>query len=110
MKIIEIPMDLAIKFKEPSTGEDISKPAKFSDWAENIVDFYGEAKTLKQVRQVQKIVDALHGANGTMQLEDAEYDLLKAAVENYPTKMPPFIVRQHMAFIDAIEKAQDVKK
>jgi hypothetical protein len=43
-------------------------------------------------------------------LEDADYDLLKAAVEAYPTKLPPFIVRQHLSFVDAIEKAQEVKK
>jgi hypothetical protein len=109
MKIIEIPADVAIKLKRQN-GEDFTEPAKFSTWAENIIDFYSEAKTLKQVRQVQKIVDALKSANGTMQLEDADYELLKAAIDAYPSKLPPFIVRQHLPFIDAVEKAQEVKK
>jgi hypothetical protein len=109
MKIIDIPADIQIRLKT-QTGEDKLEPRKFVVWAEEIVDFYGEVKTLKQVRQVQKITDALKSANGTMQLEDADYDLFKAAVEAYPTKLPAFITKQHLPFIDALERAQEVKK
>ena len=109
MKIISIPAPLKIKVME-RTGTLNQVETKFVEWATNIIDFYAEAKTLKQVRQVQKIVEALESSNGTVSIEDAEYELLKAAVEQYPTKLPPAIVRQHLSFVDAIEKADDVKK
>lgn len=108
MKIIEVPA--AIKVKLRTQDGDKETDGKFAEWATNVLDFYSEVKTVKQVRQVQKIADALEVANGTVSLEDADYDLLKAAVEAYPTKLPPFIVRQHLSFVDAIEKAQEVKK
>lgn len=109
MKVIEIPKPLTLKLKT-QTGE-ITQESKFPEWASNMVDFYGEGvKTIKQVRQVQKIVDALDASNGTVSLEDADYDLLKAALEAYPGKISPHVLRQHLPFIDAIEAAQDVKK
>lgn len=110
MKIIEVPGPIMVKTRRSPKDEDANE-LKFKDWAENVIDYYSEGvKTLKQVRQVQKIIDALGSANGTVSLEDAEYDLLKAAMEAYPTKLPPVIVRQQLPFIDAVEKAQDVKK
>ena len=109
MKIIEIPKPVTVTLKAKD-GSDVHTEGVFCDWAVNIIDFYTEVKTLKQVRQVQVIVEALESANGSVSLENADYDLLKAAVENYPTKFPPTVIRQHLSFIDAIEKAQDVKK
>ena len=108
MKTITVPAPILVNLKRREGDEAVEQ--KFPDWATNIIDFYAEAKTLKQVRQVQKIVDALASANGFVTLEDADYELLKAAVEQYPTKLPPVIVRQHLGFVDAIENAEDVKK
>lgn len=109
MKLIEIPAPVNVNLRRKENDEPV--PVKFPEWATNVIDFYSDGvKTLKQVRQVQKIVEALEKATEAVTLEDADYDLLKAAVEAYPTKMPPVIVRQHLAFVDAIEKAQEVKK
>lgn len=110
MKKIKVPDPIMIKTRKNLKEENVGE-SKFSVWAENIIDYYSEGvKTLKQVRQVQKIVDALRSANGSFNLEDAEWDLLKASVEAYPTKMLPIVVRQHLPFIEAILEAEDIAK
>jgi len=109
MKVIEVPADITINLMD-ERGTKTSKPAKFKEWAENVIDFYSEVKTMKQVRQVQKIVDAIGAGNGKVEMEDADYDLLKAAVDASAGKLPPFIVRQQLPFVDAVDKAVEVKK
>jgi hypothetical protein len=106
MKTIQIPSDLLVVSMK-SAEEKQSKAISFKDWCENVIDHYAEGvKTLKQVRQVQKVIDALRTADDALKIEDAEYDLLKASIEAYPSKMPPIVVRQYLPYIDAIEGAK----
>ena len=105
MKIIEIPATLTVK----SIGPD-PKPEtiSFKTWALLHIDLYAEAKTVGQIRQLAKIATALETDGTSFQLEDAEYELLKAAT-GVP-KYVPGVSRQMIPYYDALDKAQDVKK
>lgn len=59
-------------------------------------------------RQAQKVLAAIETGNGTITLEDAEYDLLKAACVKI---LYPFKISNHiLPFYEAVEKAEDIKK
>jgi hypothetical protein len=106
MKVIEVPA--AVTVKPVGDGKGESKEIPFKEFVGVHIDTYAQAKTAKQFRQLAKIHDALEAANGTVTLEDADYELMKAALEE--GKYFPGISRQLITYYDAIDKAQDVKK
>lgn len=107
MKVIEVPETVSVKpIGAQEKGE--AKPISFKEFVSIHIDTYGQAKTPKQFRQLAKIHDALEASSGTMSVEDADYDLLKAALEE--GKYIPGISRQLVSYYDAVDKAQDVKK
>lgn len=109
MRLITIPKPIVVKTTK-SIKEVEQNEVHFKGWTQNLIDYYSEGvKTLKQVRQVQKIVEAIEKAEETLKLEDADWELLEGAVKAYPTKMAPGVVRQHFPFVDAILNAQVIE-
>lgn len=106
MRLITVPAK-AITLKAPKGGEQ--KDLAFSEFVTTCLDGYGEIKTPKQWRQSQKVVAALETMNGNLTLEDAEYDLLKAAVQS-GGGYTAWAGRQLVDYAEAIEKAEEVKK
>jgi hypothetical protein len=105
MKVIEIPVSVVLKpWNEQMKAEEMS----FKKWALLHIDTYSEVKAPGQIRQCFKIASAMESAGSTVQLEDADYDLLKAACSQ--PKLMPGASRQLVAYFDAIDAAQDVKK
>lgn len=107
MKIVTIPNDIALVTRK---GESLpAKPSlSFKEFVVECVDQYapeGGRITPKMARQSSKIVAAVDAANGTMPLEDADWELLKSAVEKNP--YAPIVARQIIPFFDAVEKATD---
>jgi hypothetical protein len=106
MKILDVPADVTPK---PIAGRtDEPKPISFREWLTLHLDTYGGIKTPSQVRQAGKIVGAIEAGNGTMSFEDADFDVLKASLQE--NKYVPGIARQLTSFYDAVDKAQEVKK
>jgi hypothetical protein len=106
MKIIEVPATVTVKPITTQKGEDKAIP--FKEFLGLHLDAYGNIKTPKQVRQLGKLFDAIEAGNGTISIEDADYDLLKAALEEI--KYIPGVARQMVSYYDAVDKAQEVKK
>jgi hypothetical protein len=110
MKIIEVPQPLKLTLQDRA-GNDLEEEVTFTTFLSNAIDFYSEGvKTIKQLHQVQSIVDAVEKATDTITLEDAEYELLKSAIDVYPSKLMPKVGRQYLPFFDAFDKIQSVKK
>lgn len=105
MKIIDVPADVIPKL--PGSGGKDGEAVSFKSWLTQHIDFYGGIKTPSQVRQAGKIIAAVEGGNGTIKLEDADFEILKASLQE--SKYIPGIARQLTAFYDAIDKVQDVK-
>lgn len=104
MRVIEIPATVTLKpLGEGGKPEELS----FKKWALLHIDHYAEVKTPGQIRQCAKIAAALE-KEGNTQLEDAEYELLKAAIG--APKFTPGASRQLISYYDAIDGAQEVKK
>jgi len=104
VKVIDIPATIKTKPAGAAPEMEIS----FKDWLVKHLDVYQEIKTVSQIRQASKIVDAIEAANGTLALEDADFAVLKGAVEK-PFYVPG-INRQLLPYYDAMDKAQDIKK
>lgn len=97
MKIITVPEDIKVGEKAFSCKEVLMLQ----------LDNYGEVKTISMVRQAQKVAEAIEKGNGTITLEDAEYDLLKAACQKIV--FLPGAARKLLPFYEAVESAQAVK-
>lgn len=110
-KVIDIPVAVELE-TNVFNGAVLNRqkmPMTFLEWSTICVDNYAEmAKGAKAARQAARIVDALENANGTCHLEEAEFEILKAAVEKQEWKAG--LNRKMIPFYEAIEKAQDVKK
>ena len=102
MKIITVPPDVKVKLGD----EEREFPFKAALVLH--LDSYVEIKTISQVRDAKKILDAIEAGNGTISLEDKQYEVLAAACKSkaYHT----MISRQLLSYYDAIEKAADVTK
>lgn len=102
MKIVTVPQDITIKFGDGEKVFTCKEVLLFQ------LDTYAEVKTLSMVRQAAKVAEAIEKGNGTISLEDADYDLLKAACQKiaYVTK----VSRQLIPFYEAVEKAEAVAK
>ena len=106
MKIVDVPADVTPK--GILGRESDHKPVSFKEWLMIHIDSYGGIKSPSQVRQAGKIVDAIEAGNGTMTFEDADFDILKASLQE--SKYIPGVARQLTSFYDAVDKAQEVKK
>lgn len=99
MKEIPVPAAVEVKF-----GEGATKSVTFSEFLIDMTDGYGETKTPKQVRQMMKLQEKIEKANGAVCLEDAEFELLKAAIE-WPRQLNMKVVKQLISFYAALETA-----
>lgn len=102
MKIITVPVDVVVKLGEESKEFPFKKALILH------LDCYGELKTISQIREAAKVIDAIEAGNGTITLEDTQYDLLSAACKK--TVYHPLVVRQLFAYYDAVENAEEIKK
>lgn len=101
MKIVKVPENVKVKIGEEST--DIFT---FKKVLTDHIDSYGETKTVTQLRQASKIIDKIEAANDSLSLEDADYEILKAACSKIVYK--PLVARQMLSYYDAVEKAESV--
>lgn len=104
MKIVDVPAPIAVKI---GVKGEVVEDVDFKKFLVFHLDHHAEIKSLDQLRQVNKIVAAVEGGNGTIKLEDADYTLLKAALQN--PKYHTAVGRQLLPFYDAFDKAQEVK-
>lgn len=101
MKVIEVPGTVEPKaFDAKGTPKTVS----FKEFLNLHLDTYGGAKTPKQIRQLAKVFDIIEKSDGHIELEDADYDLVKAACED--VKYVAGFARQLIPYYDAIDKAQ----
>ena len=103
MKIITVPASVNVTIEGIEPKEFPFKKALITH-----LDSYGELKTISQIRDAQKVIDAIEAGNGTITLEDKQYELLAAACK--AKVYHSAITRQLISFYDAVEKAQDVGK
>lgn len=97
-KIIECPPN--VQFEDRSES--------FASFLTNAMDLYApNGKGIKQIRQAVKIMGIVEQANGTLTLEDADYEVVKAAVESCAWK--PQFARKALPFFEAVEAAKDAK-
>lgn len=106
MKIIDVPADVTPKGIMGRPSDE--KPVSFKEWLMVHIDSYGGIKTPSQVRQAVKIVAAVEAGNGTISMEDAEFEVLKSSTQE--SKYVPGVARQLTSFYDALDNAQEVKK
>ena len=99
MKIITVPADVIVKLGEGKDSPDFT----FKKALIVHLDNYGELKTVSQVREAAKIIDAIEAGNGTIALEDAQFDILAAACKK--NVYHPTVTRQLLSYYDAVEGA-----
>lgn len=93
MRIITVPAEITVK----------DKAFPFKEVLVMHLDNYVELKTVSQSRDAAKIIDKIEAANGTLSLEDAQYDILKAACAK--VVYVPYITRHLLGYYDAVEGA-----
>jgi hypothetical protein len=106
VKIITVPEKAVIKDEKGAPVEGLDLP--FKKVLIQHLDAYGDVKTISQIREAQKVIDAIEAGNGTISLEDKQYELLAAACKNkvYQTA----VTRQLLAYYDCVERAEEAKK
>ena len=97
MKIITVPSDVKVKLGE----EEREFPFKAALIAH--LDNYVDLKTISQSREASKVIDAIEKGNGTISLEDKQYEILSAACKNRVYHQA--ITRQLLSYYDAIDAA-----
>lgn len=107
MKTIERPAPVEILLGVLPDGKEVKKTLTFVAFLTDVFDWYGGAKTPRQLREVIRVMDAIEKkADGPLELEDNQYDLLKAAIE-WPREAGFSVkyARQAWTFYEALEKA-----
>ncbi len=97
MRLIKVPDEVKVK------GKDADLPFPFKDVLKAHLDSYVELKTISQIRDAAKIIDKIEASNGHISLEDAQYEILKAACAK--NIYAPFVTRSLLSYYDAIEQA-----
>ena len=99
MKIITVPADVTVKL-----GSE-GKVIPFKEALLLHLDSYVEIKTISQVRDASKVAEAIEKGNGTISLEDKQYEILAAACKAkvYHTT----ITRQLLIYYAAIDSASN---
>jgi len=104
MKIVDVPPDAEIKFP----GRPEAAKMSFREFLISAMDMYEPAgKGPSNIRKAFKIVSSIEAMDGHLTLEDADFEVLKSAVESASWK--PAAARQLVAFFDAMDKVQEVK-
>lgn len=108
MRQIKIPDVVTIEL-ESGDSRSAKFQVSFFKFMEVQLDGYGEneKRTPVQMRQVNKVLDRVSAATDMLNLEDADFDLVKAACK--VSQFVPRVGRKLLAFFDAIEAAQEVK-
>ena len=104
MKEIKVPAPVKVVLGKLQDGSDAKDTVAFTKFLVDMVDTYGETKTPKQLRQAMRLIDKIEKANGVLSLEDADFDLLKAAIE-FPRQLNTKLARQLGSFYDALSEA-----
>jgi hypothetical protein len=106
MKVIDVPA--AAKVKAFEGGEE--RELAFKDFLLSAIDTYEPfGAGLAGIRQGVKVAGAVEAANGTVALEDADFDALKRAVEGCKWKVPVARGVEKAGYFAAFEKAQTVE-
>lgn len=80
----------------------------FGQWLQTALDQYLPlGKGPKAQRQAAKIAESIEQANGAIRLEDADFEVVKAAVETF--QFQPKVNRHAGLFWAAIENVQETK-
>jgi hypothetical protein len=108
MKIITVPEQIVMKDEKGAPIPTETLDITFRSFLVKHIDVYGEVKTTSQLRQAQKVIDAIEAGGGTISLEDEQYKILKAACEK--NAYNSFLGRQLLKYYDAVEAAEEVKK
>jgi hypothetical protein len=103
MKIITVPKEVTVTLEGMEPKEFPFKKALILH-----LDNYGDLKTISQIRDAQKVIDAIEAGNGTISLEDKQYELLAAACKG--RVYHPTVTRQLLSYYSAVEAAEDVEK
>lgn len=106
MKIITVPADVVITFTTQHGDKDEALP--FKKVLVHQMDTFDQVKTRAQIRQAEKIVKVIEESNGTISLEDADFNILNDACREF--RFNAYINRRLVSYIDALEKAEEVKK
>ena len=99
MKIITVPADVTVKLP----GVEERKVYSFKEALILHMDNYVDLKTISQSREASKVIDAIEKGNGTISLEDKQYEILAAACKNRVYHQT--ITRQLLSYYDAIDAA-----
>ena len=91
-------------------GRRVPIKQDFKQWLVDMIDGSADKLTLRQVRQLNKIIGTIENANGSISLEDSEYEIVKGILG--PEGIAKWFAgpsRQLIPFIDAVLNAQEVK-
>ena len=106
MKLLKIPAPVKLEFSSPSGTQE--QEVTFHKFLSLHLDAL-EPKTWAQIRTVEAIARTIEAAKGdTMAFEDAEFEVLKDAVDK-PRYLMPF-ARKMLSFKDSVENPEEVKK
>lgn len=105
MRVIDCPSPAKIKAFEG----DAERELKFMDFLLSAIDVHQEfGMGLPTIRQGVKLANAVEAMNGTLTLENADFDALKRAVDGCKWKVPIARGAEKGGFFAAFEKAQDI--
>ena len=97
-----------VQVKPQQTGDPVvverSLSISWSEWAQLALDGYAPlGRGLKQIRQAVKLAERISASNGILELEDADFDVVKAAVDAF--EWSPGSARKLVAYYEVIESA-----
>lgn len=110
MKLIEVQPDVTFEVAQPN-GMKAPQTFKFKDFLVEALDIYAPiGKSLRMMRQANRIVDVIETSNGHLALEDADYAVLRGALhlDDEAGAFNP-ILRRLEPFFAAVESAEDTK-
>src|SRR3990167_494493 len=84
MRIIDVPKEDPLTLKGvPVPGGKAEVKVTFKDFLHELFDSSSDelAKGLKNIRRAAKLADKIDAMNGTLELEDADYELLMRCSE-----------------------------
>lgn len=107
-RVMEIPEPITL-LTDGVGGAGQSQEVIFQKFLTVSIDTYVDKdKTLKQLRQQDKVIRIIEEANGTLALEDADYDLTLSSVEQRLIKLPTVLGRQCLPYLAVLEGAEEV--
>ena len=111
MKVLDIPATVPVSKVRGRGGVEVELHHSFVQFLTISMEAHEPcgkgAKNIRQYDKVMTILEAVTPETTVLQFEDADLDLVKAAVEAFP--WIPSASRAMLSYYDAMEKAQDVK-